>query len=1636
MTYDADTTERQAVELLQAGGVLPPGTRGAGERAVPLTARTYRHPGLDDRVVVRLVAAELGAAEDLAAGYLGLEPAAGPAEVGLGLRQALGFPEWVLAHHPADGRHALGLMPELERVARQAKSKPKAALDAYQELAGRLASAVPHFLPTFYEQAGRVFLGLENAAYAAQLFGRARRAEAEHGLPLDEQRLDAVFLEFALAGALPVKVLSGYAKELTARVPATEAFERFRLLCVRRTAGGLPPSARMATDLRRLARAAGADPEAAESAYLAELLTLPATLRAAAGWWRGHRQALVALARADGAVRRTLLDLTPLSEDRELPGLWLEILEESGATAGLLDDAGPDSAGPADGAAGWLERFLAWRGTGWRSRGPIPALYGLVERMAGRLRTELTAGGTVRVTEGDVDLLDLLLALDVPVADPVDNTTLLLEPWALKEERRDLLALEADPRFRAAFGRGARRISDDHDGRTALGVLARSPGGRPMLAAWTAEVAAESSAAGLPDLPDALRRIGWLPGEVLVLAEDAVRAAAGTDVSEVLARTLRGGLLDELGWPAWEEAVATLVPRKDVDDLVVADAWPHLVVAGPSQARVIGAEGTVLTHDLRIPAGDTGSDPGFHHVDGSLLVQWCSRAQNHRKVGYWHTAPDRTFTMPEGTSVRGTRMTWLGNLRTFGLPLPGGGRTTGDGVVHAGDTALPGERRVIGDGTSFWAWARSGEDTPFGWHEYDPATGALGRAALPGFLADALRDAPAGSTFRSGWVMPAASAEQTPAGAPADGVLAWRTVELPDGAVRGEDAAGHSVTLPAGAGVPTRLVLFPGAERPQAVVRETYRMRLVDPDGVVTATARTDDAPGTFAEGTLILPPMRYWHCLRPRDPQGSAALRRIDADTAAGLLKAAGAADPKKPEELTAAVRALLPAVGDDALAAGIAGVVRFAAAQQQSLDAVAKRLADRLAGVGEPAAPTGPTDHRLRAALSGLGCVGSWYGNAQARYTAAQLDFLAAACRPDAEPAAPGTLHLDGPALPYARIDWLRLPELAGPVALRAAAPVGADEDRAALAELLHALDGLGLTTPEGAARWRRVRLHLTAGHLLAADGSVRHGDRDALVPLGGGAFLLFADTDVTAASDTESTVLQHDPSGRFDVPAPYTVLSSEPVAGPADDRAPRLLAEVSARGPAPWFPAAAEEFARLTGLTGTMAALVVAGLPQIEAYERSFLPTADRTLLGLKVADAAVAKDELRTVAAGTRQRVVAALLPADPARLWTDGPDVAAAAAVWNAAVGRRVAVPEALLAEANRAVRTEWAATRSLAAVLDPAAAPELDRDLDWTVRGDRCVPVDDKATGFTARTLVGAVAMTAWLAHRLPAGDPVRAALPAALAAVRERLAHPGLILDLGRYVSLPAFQKVAGAPTETAPGWERYGAVLMATHDSQPAPGIRTALLDAAGEDPYLPALRVDGDVPFPAEAALRLARTAAFEALLADPGEPVAGARGKDGTWWPQDPTRSVPDLVAAAAARHGIGEDAAALYLMLLAMPDPTDRNTARWTGWRPARMKAARAELSAGDLVVEAGRSRAGRALFLPGGWTELRSPHLPLETWKLPVLAPAGGTTAPLGISVPTEPAAALYRRSWQRLLDGDLPRFEELKVRRARARRR
>ncbi|WP_329315543.1 MULTISPECIES: DNA-binding protein [unclassified Streptomyces] len=1641
-TTKATDTAHEAELLLKAGAVLPAGTQGAGPAAVDLTARTYRHPALDDdRVVVRLAAAELGPAEDLAAGFLGLVRDEGePPVVGLGQRQALGFPEWVLVHHPQDGHHALAVVPELDRLARQAKTKPKAALDACLELAGRLAASVPHFLPVFHEQAARIFLAVENTTYAAQLFGRARTSEAQHGLAVDEDRLDAVFLEFALVGALPVKVLTGYAKELSTRVSPAEAHERFRRLCVRRTAGGLPPSAQAATELRRLARAAGLTGSEAEQDYLAELLPLPATLRAAFGWWKAHRSALIALARRVPEVRGTLLGLMPPGGDGELTALWLGVLEESGATAGLVDAGLPAEQRCSDGTAGWLERFHAARHSGWGSRPTLPALLDLVTRAADRLRAELAEPGReagLKVGVEDADLLDLLLSLGVPVTDPEPDPRsrrrhdqLNLADWARSDQRRDLLAIAADQRFRPAFRRAAYGLGGDGDSVDTVRLLAASPGGRPMLTEWMHDVAGASTAAGLPGLPDAIRRLTWLPAEALELARDEVAAAAAADLGETLARTLRTGLFEEYAWPAFEDALVELADRKALrrGNLTLVEAWPYLIVANSVQVRVIDADSTVLTHDLRVPTGGSYRY-GFHYVDGALLVFWTSWNTGDVQ-GYWHTAPDHVF------SLGSDRTYWSLRSDHISLPLPDGGRATGGGVLHAGDTALPAEQDLLSDGTSYWVWQHRDQDHDGGWREYAPADGARGRYSQPAFLADALRAHPSDAVLsaQSAWLRPAPAVEGSALGTPAGGLLGWHAVRLPGQGWQGCDAAGRTVRTPEGGDMPVAALAFPGDERPRGLTVRWRELSIADPDGTVTATTRSDRGEG-FATGSVSLPPLAFWYALRPRDPEGSAVLRTADRDTVGTLLKAAAQAE--KASDLPGLVTAALPQVTQEQLIGGIVEVLRFAVTQQKELDAVAARLDPDTGAAADR--PEGPTDELIAEALHGLVGTGYHRWGAQTDATHRYLDELARASADTDAAAVPGRLHFDLPALPYSALPFTPMLDQPAAIAYRAVAVGTTDEQRTALCTLLAQVDALGLAcTEDSADRWRRVLVHLDQRHLSTPDGIDRNTSYRSLLPLGGGAVLALTGHGTSVPDGHEFGALLHDPAGRFAVPGPYTLRGDAPLGD--RERGPgwltAFLTEAADRGPAPLRPEAADEFARLTGVSGTLARLLLAGLPHIDSWQHHFLPAELRTALGVKAADAKHARTELKSLDAEVRRAVVAALLPADPARLWTDGPDVAAAAEEWNGRVGRRTPVPEWLLAEATRAAGTGWSTHSALAAVLDPAASRPLGTDVAWEVKGDHAEPREPATEPFTSAVLTGALTLTAWMAHRLPAGDPLRAALPPALTAVRQRLAAPELLLTIGHYTSLPDFRKAAGTPTETGEGYERYGAVVMATHDDRPKPALKTALLDSTGSDPYLPALRGDDQQPSAVETALRAVHDPRFAALLADPGAPATAAVDADGTWWPQDPGRSVPELVAEVREAHGLGADAATVYLALLAMPDPTDRNVARWTGWKPARLKAARAELAATDLVVTASRTRAGRSLFLPGGWADMPSPVLPVERWKLPMYGLAPGGRPVLGVLVPDEPAADLYRRAWQRVREGDVPRFEALKVKRTRPRRR
>lgn len=150
--------------------------------------------------------------------------------------------------------------------------------------------------------------------------------------------------------------------------------------------------------------------------------------------------------------------------------------------------------------------------------------------------------------------------------------------------------------------------------------------------------------------------------------------------------------------------------------------------------------------------------------------------------------------------------------------------------------------------------------------------------------------------------------------------------------------------------------------------------------------------------------------------------------------------------------------------------------------------------------------------------------------------------------------------------------------------------------------------------------------------------------------------------------------------------------------------------------------------------------------------------------------------------------------------------------------------------------------------------------------------------------------------------------------------------------------------------------------------------------------------------------------------------------------DPSTSVPQLVAQAATVLGLDMEAVRYWLQLLALPDPTDANVESWNGWTRKLRRAAGTELLAKGLVVEAKRSRAGRSLFLPGGWLEASSPHLPMEVWKAPFfdLEHAARVKPRRGVVAPTTPVAQLFADAWRRYQSGDVPGYVELRTERYR----
>ncbi|MEJ7600825.1 MAG: hypothetical protein WKG01_23170 [Kofleriaceae bacterium] len=1612
----------ELLQTLQAGGLVPATAKLPKDAHVdPVVARAYGHAVLPGRKVVRLSAENVVTGDDLEMATLGFGPGEDRGVVGKERKRPLGFPGWALVHDPVNARLALGVVKELKKQARKAKSKPGHAKEGLDAIADQLGRSVPHFLPAFYEECGRVFIEHGALAYAAAMFGKARDAEAVHALEVDEQHRVDAFLEFALAGAVTTKALTQYAKQLAEHHEPAVAYRHFRQLCLQRTLGGLPPWSGMAKELRRLAKAAKLEPDAEDAAFVAEIIESPALAKAAGEFWHAYAAPLTALGKQSAAARGALLNLFPTGTkySRELDDAWLALLEATGATAALVGDDVALEATTSAGRAAWFDKLTQHLARDWQHQQIGVQAFALLRRIAPMLIADgkpITALG--RANRIGLDLAELALELGVPVAPPPE-VYLDLDRWAKHagepERGRDPVRVAAHP----VLGPLLASYTSRTIGNEPFDTVSRGMHG--FLAAkraWLEATITELEQGALVGIEEGLAQLARR-AKPTTFAElpDLYTRFAAFDLAPALARTLRIGIIDELGWPLLEEVVAELDPDGKAE-LTAHGGPPALVLATRTRAVAIAATGRLGTHDLVVPPKHELVTVRF--IGGQFLVV-LKQAQQLR--AYWSAAPFDVFDSELSS--------WqVPPLATIAAVLPDGAWIESAVPMRAGDRKISlGASIVAFDGTT--SWVQEWKDGQSRWREKS-AHGEAGRHSYPAWIEAAID-----GTWRiasSSRLMPAPGVTSSPLGV-ADGFVGARIRYEGPHQNRPTRRELEMIDGTRWVGPPdvlaSWLIRIPAAAEPRPLVdghdhANGTTITILSSDGAVRGS-RFATKDRTYARGQAMVWPPDFWHPMTARDEVGSRKLRAISDDEARELLAAvpvattppAGIVHPE-PANFTLAV---LPEVTHPRLVSGLAGICVRAAALQLERD----RIATERAPTGAPRRTVvGPDDATLTAALGGW-IERAWSQNGMSW---AQIERA-------------GELFASGDrtdrtvlAVPPSAVDWLTFAVSRWSLAMLAAAHGLSLGHRTALVRLLQ-----HLVTQLPAVATLRV---------FTAAGTLELPDADALYAVRWHAARAYAIKRLGYGTKSVVRVLEYAPDGVF-APLPGLTISRETrgVTGPAPDEVSTLVTAIAA-GQTSWSAEAAGRLHRATGLTASEATFLWAGAPNANDRGTNFLPKELREHLGLRATQAAIARDGLATVPLAKR---IAALDEAGRAGVAAilDGSAADALATAWLRLVGKRVAIPEQLVDDAGD-VYAPIAPSLALAMIGNAAEAPELACDGNFAFdplgalrRTGQPTPLVGQPVlanadpVFDGATLQTVAVYIPFLFASLPVGHPLRMQAVTAYDLVLARLRNPALWLDAGRTYLEPERaatldRLLDGLGGELVAGLDESSTLRLLPGCAvvRVGPRVELKLQPATLDAKAMPiarnlALQLPTSSGIPMWKALELVRSVDFVALLARIGKTIVPEGG-----WEQNALASVPKLVDKVAAARKLSREAAALYLMYLTLLWPTSKNVQRWTGWKPAQLEAANEELVARELVLEAKRERAGRGHFLPGGWEALKSPHPPLEHWKIPLYGvrdARGELLPPFQRYQALAPFHLLFERAWQRIETGDVPRFEEIKKR-------
>lgn len=1688
---------------LDAGGFVPLASKCDLAATEAIVARTYAAPVLGNRVVVKLSSERLVAAEDLAMEYLGLHAKGVSTPLGRQHRSALDFAHWALIHQPEKARYALDLVKRMKSAERKAAAKPGHAWDMYTAMADELNKSVRHFLPPFWEQAARSFKILGNLTYAGRALNKALEAERVHALKVDrEHRRDAV-LEFSLGGCLSGKALSDYSKDLAAQFEPREAYDTYRDLLIRRTSGGMPPTANAGTDLVRLAKAAKLDVDTEIESFLERIIASPAMVRAPLQFWKSMQKQVGSIVKRNDAFAVWLLVHTnpqPRYSDDSVVWSWIDLLDAWNALPLLWRPANemPSEVSIPGGRAGWISRLATVE------QSPNKWIFVLLEKMAPVLREE---GVPVDLKPArkwhhwvDVDVLEACLQLGIPVNDSVGQCDLEFSGWlreSIDHPRRNSQwnSIAADPRFARRLSQGMANLvlfqGDSSQTRPSYGrkmaprrAFETAAMDHPIVMqfwwSYLDENLRNLEDGGVYQLESSLAVLSKCIGsKTIAQFPEIVKRLSAIKVVDNLERTFKAGIFDEYGWAALDEHVASypLPTSKRSYQRAYDLAFPWVSYQSQGEAHVVGPCEAKPPLPVVLQKGDELEH--LYQIGDDVVAIF--RSPNYERSWRW---------LSEKVEIRRKFEFYFGYHSVFQMvPLPDGAWFVGGGAIHPGDKTLPVfQGHWYSDGRRIWKpdnpngkmwYLRSAEDElQAKCYEVDASSAKQLRESVPPFFE---ADLPAGSRlrwFHSHYLPCPKLANNSPLGAK-DGMIGWRVVTRRDGSVTGTGIDGRSATISAER-QPKAHVLAPIAliDKP-AVTGQFWLMssdsEIIDQESGIVICNLADDATKYYAGQPLKLDPL-FFHFFQIRHESSSRRLRQVNRKTVESLFALANMElaskklDPDSPLGRKRVgydgVRAWL-AGAPERLHTGVAKIVEIAVTEQTLLEKLTNRCKEQLDDLANQENSKQPTysHDRANAGLLQLGL--QTINNSPLPSSAAEqfdnVDHILAAAR-----------FLQGEEvyqLPPTALNWFSLLKDLTAVAYRCFWQTATDETYGTnVSQRIHTpwLDALRMLAASGLLN---IKNKLTM-YTQPLESSFR-------IPAGGPKKAgwdgrIEANQPIAFSEGTSRYIAYRFSGYQSDILAILECATNDKPKPPKG-----MQVEETVPLPRTWSVAFLDAF-----------------IASVEKLETLPLPAAEDLKnagqeLGMHpIAVALTFMSDLRTTKYGQEKltkelrdfyqwkvkdiQFAISQLEADPppdavgCEFARNNPSDALGSKLklsinrmvmaWKAAKERVVSIPPeiaAILEKANKSYRaisvskfTEMLSNPKTADYLKPRKVTiELSKRRNtwdvWNVISAEYEPSWGVDAAYFFYHLGRSISV---VNYSLPVGHELRRQIPSLIRAARELADHPDTQLPFGG--SFSQFDDYTQVDTELAIA--NYSALIGPLEKDNSgvyrgddglitiglvAPKVvclfRTAKMREASDLAKVAAVaavtyeyQVSCEHLVQAAKSLLSIRGTAFDQLISRNENPAV-AIGE----WDQNATLSVPDVVAQATEKLGIRQESASLYLQVLALPDPTQKNLCMWNSWSTKQLAEYAQELISKELVVQARRSRAGRDIFLPGGWEALAAPNLPIESWKLPLYgylntdALRGGGAEMI---VCQETVDSIFQRAWQRICDGDAPRYEEV----------